>query len=67
LSIVITYLDSFPLFSSKYMDYKDWSKAVELLINDLHLTSEGMISIDSLKNSMNRNRLSFNWDHLNKL
>lgn len=67
LSKIIAYLDYFSLYSSKYLDYKDWSKAAELIIKNLHLRIEGVISIDSLKNSMNRNRLYFSWDHLNKL
>jgi hypothetical protein len=33
----------------------------------LHLYIENKISIDLLKSNMNRNRLYFNWDHLNKL
>jgi hypothetical protein len=28
--ILIKYLDSFPLFSKKYLDYKDWLKALEI-------------------------------------
>jgi hypothetical protein len=57
----------FPLYSSKYLDYQDWSKAAKLIFNDQHLTDQGMIEIDSLKNSMNLKRINFNWDHLNKL
>jgi hypothetical protein len=33
----------------------------------LHLNIESKASIDLLKSNMNRNRLYFNWDHLNKL
>jgi hypothetical protein len=33
----------------------------------LHLSVESKISIDLLKNNMNRNRSYFNWDHLNKI
>lgn len=28
--ILIKYLDSFPLFSINYLDYKDWLKALEI-------------------------------------
>lgn len=67
LSIIISYLSAFPLLSSKFLDYKDWSIAAELIIKDLHLNIESKASIDLLKSNMNRNRLYFNWDHLNKL
>lgn len=67
LLIIINYFEMFPLYSSKYLDYQDWSKAAKLILNGQHLTDQGMIEIDSLKNSMNLKRTHFNWDHLNKL
>lgn len=67
LSIIISYLSAFPLLSSKLLDYKDWRIAAELIIKDLHLSNESKTSLDFLKSNMNRNRLYFNWDHLNKL
>jgi hypothetical protein len=33
----------------------------------LHLNNESKMSIDLLKSNMNRSRLYFNWEHLNKL
>jgi hypothetical protein len=67
LSIIINYFNSFPLLSSKLLDYKDWAMAALLILNDLHLNVENKANIDILKYSMNRNRLCFNWDHLNIL
>lgn len=67
LSIVTSYFSTFPLLSSKFLEYKDWSTAAELIIKDLHLSVESMANIDLLKNNMNKNRSCFNWDHLNKL
>lgn len=67
LLIVISYLNLFPLLSSKHLDYKDWSTAAHLIIRDLHLSSKDRASIDDLKSNMNRNRSNFNWDHLNIL
>jgi len=67
LYIIISYLSAFPLLSSKFLDYKDWSIAAELIIKNLHLNIESKTTIDLLKSNMNRNRLYFNWDHLNKL
>jgi hypothetical protein len=55
------------LLSSKFLDYKDWSIAAELILKDLHLNLESKTQIDLLKNNMNRNRSTFNWDHLDKI
>ena len=60
-------MDLLPLFSSKHLDYKDWTKAVELILADIHYTDKGLIEIDLIKNNMNRKRTFFNWDRLDKL
>lgn len=67
LSIIITYFKSFPLYSSKYLDYKDWEKAVILILKNDHYTEQGTARIDILKDSMNLKRTYFNWDHLDNL
>lgn len=67
LFVIISYLNTFPLWSSKYLDYKDWSLAAELLVKDLHTSDESIVSIDTIKTSINKNRSFFNWDHLNNL
>ena len=65
--ILVNYLDRYYLFSSKYLDYKDWREIVLLMLENKHYTEEGIIKTDSVRDSMNRNRTYFNWDHLNKL
>ena len=67
LSIIITYFTSFSLYSSKYLDYKDWEKAAALVLSNSHYTEEGIKKIDILKNNMNLKRTYFNWDHLRYL
>lgn len=67
LSIILKYFSCFPLFSSKHLDYLDWSKAAIFILNNEHYTEENLLKIDSLKLGMNRSRTEFNWDHLNKL
>lgn len=67
LNIIIEYFTAFPLYGSKYLDYKDWKKAVMLVLNNLHYTNEGIEEITKLKNNMNLKRTYFNWDHLNNL
>jgi hypothetical protein len=66
LNTINLYLKTFPLFSSKFLDYKDWKIAAELFIKDLHSITESKADIDKLKFNMNTNRSFFNWNHLNK-
>jgi len=67
LLIILTYFKSFPLYSSKYLDYKDWREAVDLILKNDHYTEQGIIKIDFLKSNMNLKRTYFNWDHLHNL
>lgn len=67
ITTITNYFENFPLFSSKHLDYLDWSKAVKLLLNNEHYTDANLILIDEYKNKMNRARIEFNWDHLDKL
>jgi hypothetical protein len=55
------------LFSSKRLDYIDWSKAVKLILNNEHYTDANLLIINDYKSNMNRGRTKFNWDHLNEL
>ena len=60
--ILIKYLDSFPLFSSNYLNYKDWLKVLEIyrkyFVND---KSEDIVKqILTIKESMNDKRTIFN-------
>lgn len=67
LSILISYFSKFPLYSSKYLDYKDWEQASLLLLNNNHYTKLGTDEIDNIKNNMNLKRTYFNWHHLEGL
>ena len=64
---ILTYFKSFPLYSSKYLDYKDWEKAATLILKNDHYTEKSITKINYLKGSMNSKRIYFNWDHLNNL
>lgn len=55
------------LFSSKYLDFLNWEKAHNIIINKGHKTLDGQSTITELKKSMNNKRTHFNWDHLKKL
>lgn len=78
--ILLNYLDKHCLFSSKYLDYRDWREIVLLMLenkhsesvanskfNGLDLNAEDWKYITDLKAGMNINRTYFNWDHLNLL
>ena len=67
LGIIINYLEKYPLYSSKYLDYKDWQTIVLLMYEDKHYTEEGINKTEYVRNNMNRQRTYFNWDHLYKL
>jgi hypothetical protein len=63
--MLINYLNAYPLFSSKYQDFLDWSKAHHIRIDKKYKTLEGSSELLFLKNSMNTKRTQFNWDSLN--
>lgn len=67
LQIVLDYFERFPLYSFKYLDYQNWAEAAKLILTNKHYSNEGIVEIDSLKNSMNNKRTYFNWEHLNNL
>jgi hypothetical protein len=67
LGIIINYIEKYPLYSSKYLDYKDWQIVVLLMFEDNHYTEEGINKTEYIRNKMNRQRTYFNWDHLNKV
>lgn len=67
LSIILSYFNLFPLYSSKYLDYKDWEQAVIIILENNHYTEEGINKIDYLKDNMNTKRTHLKWDHLKML
>ena len=67
LLTILTYFKSFPLYSSKYLDYKDWEQVATLILKNDHYTEKSIIKINYLKGNMNSKRIYFNWDHLNNL
>lgn len=67
VQLLINYLDSYPLNSSKYLDYIEWKKAHIQIKNKIHQTDNGKSQIKILKNNMNNSRTYFNWDHLKNI
>ena len=64
LNIIKDYFNTYPLFSSKYLDYKDFEEVVNFILQQTHYEDENSTRIKELKNGMNNNRTRFHWDHL---
>lgn len=62
--ILINYLEKYPLFSSKYLNYKNFKSVVKIISNKEHKTIAGKEIILNIKSGMNNRRTEFNWDHL---
>lgn len=62
--ILIEYLTKFSLKSSKKLDMESWRIIVNLIKDKKHLTEEGALMINQIKNSINEKRVVFNWEHL---
>ena len=63
--VLENYLNTFPLFGSKYLDYKDWIKVLDYFKQGQFKHKSNMEEIISIKSYMNDRRTVFNWDHLN--
>lgn len=61
---LISYFDKFPLFSSKFLDYKDWKTIYELQCQKLHRTPSGIAACEKIKARFNSKRSQFSWSHL---
>nr|YP_010437016.1 hypothetical protein NQY40_mgp04 [Ulva meridionalis]UTA96490.1 hypothetical protein [Ulva meridionalis]UTA96550.1 hypothetical protein [Ulva meridionalis]UTA96608.1 hypothetical protein [Ulva meridionalis]UTA96660.1 hypothetical protein [Ulva meridionalis]UTA96712.1 hypothetical protein [Ulva meridionalis] len=64
--ILINYLNNYTLLTAKLLDYNDWYKVAQHVINKTHYTENGLDEIAAIKDAINRNRSLFNWDHLNR-
>lgn len=65
---ILPHFQEYPLQTSKALDYKDWSKAVDLLTNKWHYQPEGKQLLLDIKQGMNNARpKAERWDYLNGL
>jgi len=62
--LLIDYLSNYPLFSSKFLNYNDFKKVVNIINNKEHKTKEGLFKIFEITKTMNNRRNIFIWDHL---
>lgn len=64
---LINYLNSFPLWSSKYLNYKDWLQALNIFKTVCGIKNKPKdiyLQLINLKKGMNNDRIIYNWDHL---
>ena len=64
--ILENYLNKFPLFGSKYLDYKDWIKVLDFFKSGNFKHQNIIEKVFFIKSCMNDNRTVFTWNHLNK-
>jgi hypothetical protein len=62
--VVINYLIKYPLFGTKFLDFKDWEKVVRLFEQGRFDHKLNMEYVKQIKSCMNNNRTIFIWDHL---
>lgn len=67
LNLILNYFCFHNLYSSKYLDYKNWSQTANLLLDNKAYLVENKKIIYELKHSMNNKRIIFDWNHLNNL
>ena len=63
--ILINYLNKYPLYTSKYLDYLCWKDIYDLKKNKKYKLKEEIDLLMSLKSAMNSKRVSFDWNLLN--
>jgi len=64
IRLILNYFYSYKMYSSKYLDYLNWANAAELLLSNNAYSLENRKYIYNLKNTMNKKRICFNWNHL---
>lgn len=65
--VLENYLNTFPLFGSKYLDYRDWIKVLDFFKLGKFNYKTNIVEVISIKSSMNDARTVFTWDHLNQI
>jgi len=66
---VIKYFEEYPLYSSKYLAYKDWKYVVEQIEErkGRPLTDQNILKIEKIKSQFNKKRIKFDFTHLDYL
>lgn len=64
--ILVNYLNEYPLFGSKYLDYINWKEILNLFNPKFKYSQDNIDKVLDLKSKLNDNRTIFTWNHLNK-
>lgn len=66
LKLVNNYFNKYKLLSSKYLDYKDWSKLLEyIIINNYKSTNLNVVKLGKdIRTNFNKTRYKINFKHL---
>ena len=64
---IMNYFERYRLYTSKYMEYKDWKIVAEMILKGEHYSEEGLRIVKEIKGRMNRNRKEYNWNYLKDL
>lgn len=64
--ILVNYLNEYPLFGSKYLDYSNWKEILNLFNPKFNYSQDNIDKVLNIKSEMNDRRTIFTWNHLNK-
>jgi hypothetical protein len=54
---LINFIEQYPMYTNKHLDYLDWKKLIDLKSKGTHLTKEGVLDMMEIKKGMNKSRL----------
>jgi hypothetical protein len=63
--ILVNYLNEYPLFGSKFLDYSNWKEILNLFNPKFKYSQDNIDKVLNLKSEMNDKRTIFTWNHLN--
>uniref|UniRef100_UPI002551DCB1 LAGLIDADG homing endonuclease n=1 Tax=Cyathus pallidus TaxID=380665 RepID=UPI002551DCB1 len=64
--ILVNYLNEYPLFGAKFLDYNNWTEILKLFNPKFKFSKDNFDKVLNLKSEMNDKRIIFTWNHLNK-
>jgi hypothetical protein len=64
--ILVNYLNEYPLFGAKYLDYLNWKEILKFFNPKFKYSQDNVDKVLNLKSEMNDKRTIFIWNHLNK-
>jgi len=64
--LIVNYLNEYPLFGTKFLDYNDWKEILNLFNPKFNYSQENIDKVLDLKSKLNDKRTVFTWNHLNR-